>query len=130
MKKYDNNAFFWQKVDTLFLLGRVNIEKHKGDTHPIYANMIYPVDYGHLNETLSITDKGLSVYVGTRRPATVTSLIVAVDILEKSMDVKMLVGCTEEETNDILHFLNQSEFHKTVLINRGNEIPVWGFTED
>ncbi len=130
MKTYDNNAFFWQKIDTLFLSGRVNIEKHKGDVHPVYANMIYPVDYGHLNDTLSITDKGLSVYVGTLKPVTVTSLIVAVDILEKSADVKMLLGCTEQETMDILHFLNQSDFHKTVLINRGNEIPSWAVSDE
>ena len=130
MKTYANNAFFWQKVDTLFLSGRVNIEKHKGETHPVYSNMIYPVDYGHLNDTVSITEKGLSVYVGSLKPWSVTSLIVAVDILEKSMDVKMLVGCTEEETSNILHFLNQSDFHKTVLINRGNDIPSWGVSDD
>ena len=130
MKTYDNNAFFWQKVDTLFLSGRVNIEKHQGDRHPVYSNMIYPVDYGHLSDTISITEKGLSVYVGSLKPWSVTSLIVAVDILEKSMDVKMLVGCTEEETNNILHFLNQSDFHKTVLINRGTDIPSWGVSDD
>ena len=40
-------------------------------------------------------------------------------------EVKLLVGCTEEDENDILEFLNQTEFQKAVLIRRGNEVPEW-----
>ena len=45
--------------------------------------------------------------------------------MKKDCEVKLLVGCTEEDENDILEFLNQTEFQKAVLIRRGNEVPEW-----
>ena len=56
--------------------------------------------------------------------------MVAADILQKTLDVKILLGCTEAETEEVLHFLNQTDFQKTVLIRRGSTIPAWGLTDN
>ena len=56
-------------------------------------------------------------------------LVIAADILKKDLEVKLLYGCTEEEERQILHFLNQTDFQKGVLIRRGDEIPSWAITE-
>lgn len=126
MQKYENNAYFWQKIDTLFSSSSLEMRKKKGDTHPKYKKMIYPVDYGYLKELND--EKGVSVYRGTDKPV-VNAIIVAADILERDLDVKLLVGCTEEEEENVLRFLNQTDFQKTILIRRGNEVPSWGITD-
>ena len=128
MISYDNNAYFWQKVDTIFLSSNVNIIRQKGEVHPQFKNLIYPTEYGHLDETGN--GNPISVYMGTKNHSEITGLIVAADILQKTIDVKLLLGCTEEEVNDVLHFLNQTDFQKTVLIRRGNDMPSWGFSDN
>ena len=128
MISYDNNAYFWQKVDTIFLSSNVNIIRYKGEVHPQFKNLIYPTEYGHLDETGN--GNPISVYMGTKNHSEITGLIVAADILQKTIDVKLLLGCTEEEVNDVLHFLNQTDFQKTVLIRRGNDMPSWGFSDN
>ena len=59
----------------------------------------------------------------------VKTAVVAADILQKEIDVKLLVGCSKAEEDLILRFLNQTDFQKTILIRRGNEIPEWGLTD-
>lgn len=130
MSEYLNNAYFWQKIDTLVLSGELDITRKKGERHPDFRNMIYPTDYGHLTDTKSTSGQGVSVYVGSGSKFSISALIVAADILQKDLDVKILLGCNEDETEEVLRFLNQTDFQKTVLIKRGNEIPSWGITDN
>jgi inorganic pyrophosphatase len=55
--------------------------------------------------------------------------VIAADILKKDIDVKLLVGCTQTEEEEILRFLNQTDFQKTILVRRGNMVPNWATTE-
>lgn len=130
MNEYENNAFFWQKVDTLFLSGNLQIQRHKGEVHPTFRNLIYPTDYGHLTDVKGAGEDGVSVYVGSQGTTQIDALIVAADILMKELDVKILIGCSEEETDAVLRFLNQTDYQKTVLIRRGGGIPSWGVTDN
>lgn len=128
MALYENNAYFWQKLDTLYLSSGFTVARKKGDRHPEFANLIYPVDYAHLNDTNGVAD-GVSVYLGSKSHYVITGLVVAADILKKTLDIKILAGCTDEEEKAVLHFLNQTDYQKTVLIRRGREIPSWGETD-
>ena len=127
MKEFENNAFFWQKVDTLLYSSKIVITKEVDETHNEYPNMSYPVAYGFL-EAENGNTKTVNVYQG-KHGNLVTGLIVTVDILKKDMAIKLLVGCDEKEEQLILFFLNQTDFQKTVLIKRGNEIPAWAISE-
>ncbi len=130
MSDYENNAFFWQKVDTLYLSSGFRQTRKKGDVHPVFKNLIYPTDYGHVADTKSVSGEGVSVYAGSLSRNVITALVVAADILAKELDVKVLVGCTDEEVDDVLRFLNQTDYQKTVLIRRGRDIPSWGITDN
>lgn len=68
------------------------------------------------------------MYRGSEKSSMVKTAVVAADILQKEIDVKLLVGCSKAEEDLILRFLNQTDFQKTILIRRGNEIPEWGLT--
>ena len=88
------------------------------------------MEYGHLEDTISTSSSGISVYLGTQSKSKVTGVVVAADILIKTIDIKILVGCNEQETYEVLHFLNQTDFQKTIFIRRGNAIPNWGLTDN
>lgn len=126
MKEYENNAYFWQKVDTLFLSGTVVQTKKKGDHHDTFKNLVYPVDYGKI---IDLKDD-ISIYLGSGNRSQVSGLVIAADILSKELDVKVLAGCNDDEIDLVLHFLNQTDFQKTVFIRRGNELPGWGVSDN
>ena len=123
MKEFENNAYFWQKLDTMYLSSDLVIDRPKGTSHPLYSNLVYPVDYGYLKDILG--DEHISCYKGSKHETSVNAMVVCADILNKDIEVKLLVGCTDEEEEDILGFLNQTDFQKSVIIRRGNGIPDW-----
>lgn len=43
VKELENNIYFWQKLDTLMLSGKLVIDRPKNSAHPDYPNMIYPL---------------------------------------------------------------------------------------
>lgn len=129
MGNYYNNALFWQKLDTLHLSSEIIITKPKGFMHPLYSNLVYPVDTGYLKDTLAAED-GIAVYRGSDSSLGLTAAIIAADVLKKDVEIKLLIDCTDEETETILRFLNQTDLQKAVLIERGTQIPAWGETDN
>lgn len=125
MEQLENNAFFWQKMDTIFLSSDLKIDRPKGSTHFKYPNLVYPVDYGFLSDTTGSDQSPIDVFKGSLSCYQVQAVAVSADILKKDCEVKVLVGCTEQEVKDILMFLNQTEFQKAILINRGMQTPSW-----
>ena len=126
-----NNALFWQKIDTLFFSSEVVIDRPKKTTHPQFANLIYPVDYGYLKDTVSADNAGVDVFVGSqsKKKNSIETIVIAVDILKKDVEIKILHGCDEAEVNEILLFLNQTDFKKSILVRKGLEIPAWAETQ-
>lgn len=125
MNQLENNVFFWQKLDSLYLASSVVITKEIGSTHANYTNLVYPVRYGYLADTLSQDQQGISIYKGAQSGSNVQAILVAVDILKKDIEVKLLVGCSDAEVAKILRFVNQTEYQKTILVRRGQNIPDW-----
>lgn len=129
MNEIENNAYFWQKLDTLYFSGTVKMVHQKGEHHKQFYNLIYPVDYGYLTDVNKDPD-GVSVYLGSGNRSKVSAVIAAADILQKSLELKLLAGCTDEEEAEVLRFLNQTDYQKTILVHRGNEIPAWGISDN
>ncbi len=129
MRELENNALFWQKLDTLVLSSILKIDRPKGTSHFKYHNLIYPVDYGYLSDTLGTDAQPIDVYRGTMNSNFVGAIVISADILKKDCVAKLLIGCTEQEKEDIMSFLNQTEFQKAILIQRGNEVPSWATSD-
>lgn len=123
--EFQNNAYFWQKIDTLVYSSDLVIERPKGSTHPLYQNIVYPVDYGNLRGAKAGDKEFVDVFVGSQPEKNVTSILVCADILKKDLEVKLVIGCTDEEENNILQMLNQTDYQKCVIMHRGNDIPAW-----
>jgi inorganic pyrophosphatase len=125
MNQLENNAFFWQKLDSIYFASSIVITQPQGSMHSTFANLVYPVDYGYLNDTLSQDLLGIAIYKGKGSAYSVEAILVAADILKKDIEVKLLVGCSQDEVDKILRFVNQTEYQKTIIVRRGNDVPSW-----
>jgi len=129
MKELENNVYFWQKLDTLLLSCSCTIDRPKGTSHFKYSNLVYHVDYGFLSDTVGSDQAPIDVFKGTLHESYVKAIAISADILKKDCEVKLLVGCTEKETEKILQFLNQTQFQKAILVRRGKEMPSWAASD-
>ena len=114
--KYDND--FWKAVDALVSSGKIVIDRPKGSTHPRFPNIKYEVDYGYIESTTSMDGGGIDVWLGSLADKKVNAIICTVDLMKKDSEIKLLIGCTEEEINTVYAFHNDSEFMKGFLIKR------------
>ncbi len=114
------NAFdpsFWEAIDALVSRSEIVIDRPKGTHHPKYPNFIYKVDYGYLKNTTSMDGGGIDVWVGTSGKQ-VDAIICIVDLLKRDSEIKILIGCTEEEKRILYETHNETEYMKGILIRR------------
>lgn len=91
MSAYENNAFFWQKLDTLYLSSKLVVDRPRNTCHYKYSNLIYPVDYGYLCDTTGSDQAPIDVFKGSEKSNLVQSVVVSADILKKDCEVKLLI---------------------------------------
>lgn len=101
------------------------VDRPRNTVHYKYSNLVYPVDYGYLSDTTGSDQAPIDVFKGSQKSNQVGAIVVSADILKKDCEVKLLIGCSEEEEHEVLAFLNQTEFQKAIMIHRGNEVPEW-----
>ena len=108
---------FWSALDTLVRQSEIVIDRPRGSSHPRYPDFVYPVDYGYLKSTASMDGGGIDVWLGTGDGGG-NAVICTVDLLKKDSEIKILIGCTREETAAIYEKHNDSEYMKGILIPR------------
>ena len=115
MNRYDEA--FWNALDELVNNSEIIIDRPKGTVHPRYPDFIYQVDYGYLKDTSSMDDSGIEIWLGSAETR-VDAIICTVDLLKKDSEIKILIGCTEEEKTIVYETHNETQFMKGVLIRR------------
>mgnify|MGYP001160652146 CR=1 FL=1 len=109
---------FWEALDMLVGQSEIVIDRPKGSAHPRFPDFIYPVDYSYLKNTASPDGSGIDVWVGTDPERQIDAIMCIVDLLKRDSEIKILIGCTEEEKALVYRMHNESEFMKGVLIRR------------
>ena len=112
------NKDFWKAIDTLAASGTIIIDRPKGSIHPRFPHIKYEVDYGYIDNTASMDGGGIDIWRGSLPLNTVNALICTIDLLKKDSEIKLLIGCTEEEMRIVYEFHNRTEFMKGILIPR------------
>ena len=112
------NTAFWQMLEEMIDSCELVIDRPKGSRHPRYPEVIYRLDYGYLKGTSSMDGEGIDVWLGSRPDRRLEGIICTVDRLKGDSEIKLLVGCTEEEMAIADHFHNESEYMKGLLIRR------------
>lgn len=128
MKELENNAYFWQKLDALYLSGDFKVIYKKGSKHPKIHSLVFPCDYGHIETIESEGQTSLKVMKGASSNK-VQAIVVCANLLDKDVNVIALVGLDEKQEDDVLSFLNQNDFQKTVVVRRGKDVPNWAIVE-
>ena len=109
---------FWNAIDTLVFSGELVIDRPKGSMHPKYPNLVYSLDYGYIKNTTSMDGGGIDVWHGSLPEKTVNAIICTVDLVKKDSEIKLLIGCTEEEMETVYTFHNRTEMMKGIMIRR------------
>ena len=117
MNQYNDE--FWKALDELVSNSQIVIDRPKGTAHPKYPDVIYRVDYGYLKDTASMDGAGIDGWVGTGGTQ-VDAIMCTVDLLKRDSEIKILIGCTEEEKKIVYETHNDSKYMKGILIRRGD----------
>ena len=112
------NKEFWRAIDVLVASGRIVIDRPKGSVHSRFSNIKYEVDYGYIENTSSMDGAGIDVWRGSLAEQMANAIICTVDLMKKDSEIKILIGCTEEEIEAVYNFHNNTEFMKGILIRR------------
>ncbi len=97
---------FWAYLDRLVAGHELVIERPKGVVDPDDPAMVYPLDYGYLEGTSSLDGEGIDVWVGTEGARGVQGVACTVDLAKGDSEVKILLGCSDEEMKRVASFLN------------------------
>lgn len=113
---------FWQAMTELISANSIIIDRPKGSMHPRYAKVIYPLDYGYLENTTSSDGGGMDVWLGSlssvmnsKSDKTLTGILCTFDTLKRDAEIKLLIGCTEEDIQVIQQF--HKEMHTLYVPN-------------
>jgi inorganic pyrophosphatase len=113
---------FWKSMTDLLTTNIIVMDRPKGSTHPRYGNAVYPLDYGYLENTTSSDGGGIDVWVGSLNPVldngrvkTLTGILFTFDTLKRDAEIKLLIGCTEEDIQIIRDF--HKEMHTLYIPN-------------
>ncbi|HZU86235.1 MAG TPA: hypothetical protein VFF78_02055 [Anaerolineaceae bacterium] len=118
---------FWPTLDQLIAQSTVVIDRPRHSRHPRYPELIYPYDYGYLDSTTSMDGGGIDLWRGTQGENTLSAVIVTVDLIKRDSEIKLLLGCTPQEAEEILAFHNDG-FQAAILLPRPDD-PVTGLFE-
>lgn len=115
MNTFNND--FWRALDSLVDNSEIVIDRPKGTAHPKYPDFIYKVDYGYLKNTSSMDGAGIDVWIGSGEKK-IDAIMCIVDLMKRDSEIKMLIGCTEEEKQIVYQTHNETEYMNGILIRR------------
>jgi inorganic pyrophosphatase len=114
---------FWSFLDKLVSENRIVIDQPKGRQHPRYPDLVYPLDYAYLEGTTAGDGAGIDVWLGASGTRNLSAVTLTVDLLKRDAEVKLMFGCSAEETKIVVSFLNGLSMRATALVrptkNRG-----------
>ena len=110
---------FWDEMAGLTTSRQIIIDRPKGQAHPQYPDLIYPFDYGYLEDTIAADGDGIDVWIGSLFGRQVTGIICTVDLDQQDAEIKLLLDCTPQEAQTALIAHNTGS-QAGMLIERSN----------
>ena len=98
------DTLFWNEFLQLICTNQIIIDRPKGKPHPRYPHMIYPFDYGYLENTLAGDGDGIDVWMGTMNQKVLTGILCTFDTVKCDAEIKFLISCTHEDVQVIRDF--------------------------
>jgi inorganic pyrophosphatase len=113
----NNNEAFFETLEQLIREHGITIDRPKGSAHPRFPDLIYPINYGYINNTQSQDGDGIDVFLGDDESAEVVGIICTVDTVKRDSEVKVLYKCTEENIQTAVRIMNNGPM-RGILVRR------------
>jgi inorganic pyrophosphatase len=111
---------FWGKLDSLLASSEIVLDHPKGSYHQDWPGLYFPLDYGYLTNTTGGDGDGIDVWLGTEETRTINAVACTVDTTKRDAEIKLLIGCNDEEIAIIEDFHN-GEHQSAIIIRRDVE---------
>jgi len=108
---------FWKKLEHLLEKSTLVLDRPRGSHHPKYPEVVYPLDYGYLENTTAADRSGIDVWRGSLPQSILDAIVCTVDTLKRDTEIKLLLGCTAQEKKLILQFHN-NEYMAGILVEK------------
>ena len=112
------NERFWLALEMLVSESEIVIDRPKGSAHPRYPNFIYPLDYGYLKGTAVMDGGGIDIWRGSGPTGRIDAIMCTIDLVKRDSEIKVLVGCTEDEKLLVYQVYNETDMMKGILMRR------------
>lgn len=100
-----NLAAFFTALDELVRKTPLRIDRPQGSSHPRFPEIVYPLDYGYLEETAGGDGDGVDVFRGSADGTGIVGVALTADLTKRDVEVKVLLDCSDEEIDRVEHFL-------------------------
>ncbi len=95
----------WEGWEEIILERGFTLDRPKGSVHPVHPEIVYPIDYGYVNETQGGDGEELDIFVGSADNGLV-AVILTTDRRKKDRECKLILNCSPEEIYLINGFIN------------------------
>jgi inorganic pyrophosphatase len=112
-------AEYWEALEKFVASKSIVIDRPKGSTHPRFPGVIYPLDYGYLKDTKSTDGAEIDLWLGSRRLKNIDGILVTIDLQKTDLEIKLLIGCSEDEMYEILNLQNSGQM-RSIIVKRGD----------
>lgn len=115
----------WELWDGVIRLKGITIDRPKFSAHPSFPEIIYPIDYGFVNETLSVDGEEQDVFVGSGQNGLIAAVFTS-DRRKGDQECKLLFNCSPMEVYLVNGFINfASELMSGRLLLRRELKELW-----
>ena len=111
-------AEFWEAMEKFVASKTIVIDRPKGSTHPRFPGVNYPLDYGYLEDTSSTDGAEIDLWLGSRKLKNIDGILVTIDLWKTDMEIKLLIGCSEDEMYEIQNLQNSGQM-RSIIVKRG-----------
>jgi len=98
-------CFRWHEWELLIEQQGWTIDRPYRSRHPLFPEIIYPIDYGFVNGTQSSDKQPIDVFIGHGTRGLVGAIL-TIDHRRTKREVKLLYNCTPEEIYLVNGFIN------------------------
>lgn len=111
---------YFKALDSILGISEVSIDRPKGSKHPRFPEYIYPLDYGYLEGTESQDGDGIDVWLGSGDRNRISGILVIVDPIKRDSEIKVLLGCDENEMELANKSSNRGDMKSFIIANPNN----------
>lgn len=108
---------FWRHMDDLIATTEITIDRPAGSRHPRIPDIVYPMDYGYLDDTSGGDGNEIDIWRGSMPDADLDAVVCTVDLAKRDAEVKLLLGCTQAEKDTIMSFHSDGSM-AAILVER------------